>query len=146
MSKVHKNILELLNRDWDFFYLVPGVNYNVIKSFSIKVLQQETNNLFYPDLVRYKEWNIEPLSILLYKLITYKSDFKILFSISLNILHYIEKNEKFKDLSGLFYSISINALFCSVLIHFGSSDKTFQDLLEEDLKNLKWRLASGVVL
>ncbi len=146
MSKIKKNILELLNRDWDFYYLVPGVSYNVIKSYAIKTLQQETNNLFYPDLNVCKEWNVEPLSILLYKLITYKSDFEILFSISLNILHYIENNEKFKDLSGLFYSISINALFCSVLIHFGSSDKTFQDLLEEDLKNLKWRLASGTVL
>ena len=146
MSKVHKNILELLNRDWDFFYLVPGVNYNVIKSYAIKTLHIETNNLFYPDLNVCKEWNVEPLSILLYKLITYKSDFEILFSISLNILNYIENNEKFKDLSGLFYSITINALFAHVLIHFGSSDKTFQDLLEEDLKNLKWRLASGVVL
>lgn len=146
MSKIKKNILELLNRDWDFYYLVPGVSYNVIKSYAIKSLHIETNNLFYPDLSVCKEWNVEPLSILLYKLITYKSDFEILFSISLNILHYIEKNEKFKDLNGLFYSITVNALFAHVLIHFGSTDRTFQDLLEEDLKNLKWTLASGFVL
>jgi hypothetical protein len=146
MSKVKKNILLVLNRDWDFFYLVPGVNYNVIKDHAIKTLLLETNNLFYQDLVTYKEWGIEPLNILTYNLIKDKNDYKILFLNSLNILYYIEENEKFKDLSGLFYSISINALFCYVLMYFGSLDKTFQDLLEEDLKNFKWRLASGTIL
>ena len=73
-------------------------------------------------------------------------DFKLTFLNSLNILHYIEKNEKYKELSGIFYSITVNALFCYVLSHFNSDDDTFRDLLNEDLKNLKWRLVSGSVL
>lgn len=146
MSKVKDNILDLLNRDWDFFYLVPGVNYNVIKSLAIKVLQEETNNLFYPELRQLKEWNIEPLNILLYKLISSETNFILLFRYSLNILYYIEQNQKFKDLSGIFYSILLNSLFSYVLIYFSSRDRTFQDLLEEDLKNLKWRFASGTIL
>ena len=146
MSKVNKNIIYILNRDWDFFYLVPGVNYNVIKEKALKTLQEETNNLFYLDLKDLKEWGLEPLNILLYKLIKDREDFKLTFLNSLNILHYIEKNEKYKELSGIFYSIVVNALFCYVLSHFNSDDDTFRDLLNEDLKNLKWRLASGSVL
>jgi hypothetical protein len=146
MSKVNKNIIYILNRDWDFFYLVPGVNYNVIKEKALKTLQEETNNLFYLDYKDLKEWGLEPLNILLYKLIKDQKDFKLTFLNSLNILHYIEKNEKYKELSGIFYSISVNALFCYVLSHFNSDDDTFRDLLNEDLKNLKWRLASGSVL
>jgi hypothetical protein len=146
MSKVKKNIIYILNRDWDFFYLVPGVNYNVIKEKALKTLQEETNNLFYLDSKDLKEWGLEPLNILLYKLIKDREDFKLTFLNSLNILHYIEKNEKYKELSGIFYSISVNALFCYVLRHFNSDDDTFRDLLNEDLKNLKWRLASGSVL
>jgi hypothetical protein len=146
MSKVNKNIIYILNRDWDFFYLVPGVNYNVIKEKALKTLQEETNNLFYLDSKDLKEWGLEPLNILLYKLIKDQKDFKLTFLNSLNILHYIEKNEKYKELSGIFYSISVNALFCYVLSHFNSDDDTFRDLLNEDLKNLKWRLASGSVL
>jgi hypothetical protein len=146
MSKVNKNIIYILNRDWDFFYLVPGVNYNVIKEKALKTLQEETNNLFYLDSKDLKEWGLEPLNILLYKLIKDQKDFKLTFLNSLNILHYIEKNEKYKELSGIFYSISVNALFCYVLSHFNSDDNTFRDLLNEDLKNLKWRLASGSVL
>jgi hypothetical protein len=146
MSKIKKNITFILNRDWDFFYLVPGVNYNIVKEKALKTLQEETNNLFYPELSSFKEWGIEPLNILLYKLIKDQEDFKLIFLNSLNILHYIEKDDKFKDLSGIFYSITVNALFLSVLEHFGSDDKTFLDLLNEDLKNLKWRLASGSVL
>jgi hypothetical protein len=146
MSKVNKNIIYILNRDWDFFYLVPGVNYNVIKEKALKTLQEETNNLFYLDSKDLKEWGLEPLNILLYKLIKDREDFKLTFLNSLNILHYIEKNEKYKELSGIFYSISVNALFCYVLSHFNSDDDTFRDLLNEDLKNLKWRLASGSVL
>jgi hypothetical protein len=146
MSKVNKNIIYILNRDWDFFYLVPGVNYNVIKEKALKTLQEETNNLFYLDSKDLKEWGLEPLNILLYKLIKDQKDFKLTFLNSLNILHYIEKNEKYKELSGIFYSITVNALFCYVLSHFNSDDDTFRDLLNEDLKNLKWRLASGSVL
>jgi len=146
MSKVKDNILDLLNRDWDFYYLVPGVNYNVIKSLAIKVLQEETNNLFYPELRQLKEWNIEPLNILLYKLISSEKDFILLFRYSLNILYYIEQNQKFKDLSGIFYSILLNSLFSYVLIYFSSRDRTFQDLLREDLKSLKWRFATGTIL
>jgi hypothetical protein len=146
MSKVNKNIIYILNRDWDFFYLVPGVNYNVIKEKALKTLQEETNNLFYLDSKDLKEWGLEPLNILLYKLIKDREDFKLTFLNSLNILHYIEKNEKYKELSGIFYSITVNALFCYVLNHFNSDDDTFRDLLNEDLKNLKWRLASGSVL
>jgi hypothetical protein len=146
MSKVNKNIIYILNRDWDFFYLVPGVNYNVIKEKALKTLQEETNNLFYLDYKDLKEWGLEPLNILLYKLIKDQKDFKLTFLNSLNILHYIEKNEKYKELSGIFYSITVNALFCYVLSHFNSDDDTFRDLLNEDLKNLKWRLASGSVL
>lgn len=146
MSKVNKNIIYILNRDWDFFYLVPGVNYNVIKEKALKTLQEETNNLFYLDSKDLKEWGLEPLNILLYKLIKDREDFKLTFLNSLNILHYIEKNEKYKELSGIFYSITVNALFCYVLSHFNSDDDTFRDLLNEDLKNLKWRLASGSVL
>jgi hypothetical protein len=146
MSKVNKNIIYILNRDWDFFYLVPGVNYNVIKEKALKTLQEETNNLFYLDYKDLKEWGLEPLNILLYKLIKDQKDFKLTFLNSLNILHYIEKNEKYKELSGIFYSITVNALFCYVLNHFNSDDDTFRDLLNEDLKNLKWRLASGSVL
>jgi hypothetical protein len=146
MSKVNKNIIYILNRDWDFFYLVPGVNYNVIKEKALKTLQEETNNLFYLDSKDLKEWGLEPLNILLYKLIKDQKDFKLTFLNSLNILHYIEKNEKYKELSGIFYSITVNALFCYVLNHFNSDDDTFRDLLNEDLKNLKWRLASGSVL
>jgi hypothetical protein len=146
MSKVKKNIIYILNRDWDFFYLVPGVNYNVIKEKALKTLQEETNNLFYLDSKDLKEWGLEPFNILLYKLIKDREDFKLTFLNSLNILHYIEKNEKYKELSGIFYSITVNALFCYVLNHFNSDDNTFRDLLNEDLKNLKWRLASGSVL
>ena len=146
MSKVNKNIIYILNRDWDFFYLVPGVNYNVIKEKALKTLQEETNNLFYLDSKDLKEWGLEPLNILLYKLIKDQKDFKLTFLNSLNILHYIEKNEKYKELSGIFYSITVNALFCYVLSHFNSDDDTFRDLLNEDLKNLKWRMASGSVL
>lgn len=146
MSKVKKNIIYILNRDWDFFYLVPGVNYNVIKEKALKTLQEETNNLFYLEFKDLKEWGLEPLNILLYKLIKDQKDFKLTFLNSLNILHYIEKNEKYKELSGIFYSISVNALFCYVLNHFNSDDDTFRDLLNEDLKNLKWRMASGSVL
>jgi len=146
MSKVNKNIIYILNRDWDFFYLVPGVNYNVIKEKALKTLQEETNNLFYLDSKDLKEWGLEPFNILLYKLIKDQKDFKLTFLNSLNILHYIEKNEKYKELSGIFYSITVNALFCYVLSHFNSDDDTFRDLLNEDLKNLKWRLASGSVL
>ena len=146
MSKVKKNIIYILNRDWDFFYLVPGVNYNVIKEKALKTLQEETNNLFYLDSKDLKEWGLEPLNILLYKLIKDREDFKLTFLNSLNILHYIEKNEKYKELSGIFYSITVNALFCYVLNHFNSDDDTFRDLLNEDLKNLKWRMASGSVL
>ena len=146
MSKVKKNIIYILNRDWDFFYLVPGVNYNVIKEKALKTLQEETNNLFYLDSKDLKEWGLEPLNILLYKLIKDREDFKLTFLNSLNILHYIEKNEKYKELSGIFYSITVNALFCYVLSHFNSDDDTFRDLLNEDLKNLKWRLVSGSVL
>jgi len=146
MSKVKKNIIYILNRDWDFFYLVPGVNYNVIKEKALKTLQEETNNLFYLDSKDLKEWGLEPLNILLYKLIKDQKDFKLTFLNSLNILHYIEKNEKYKELSGIFYSITVNALFCYVLNHFNSDDDTFRDLLNEDLKNLKWRMASGSVL
>jgi len=146
MSKVNKNIIYILNRDWDFFYLVPGVNYNVIKEKALKTLQEETNNLFYLDSKDLKEWGLEPFNILLYKLIKDQKDFKLTFLNSLNILHYIEKNEKYKELSGIFYSITVNALFCYVLNHFNSDDDTFRDLLNEDLKNLKWRLASGSVL
>lgn len=146
MSKVKKNIIYILNRDWDFFYLVPGVNYNVIKEKALKTLQEETNNLFYLDSKDLKEWGLEPFNILLYKLIKDQKDFKLTFLNSLNILHYIEKNEKYKELSGIFYSITVNALFCYVLSHFNSDDNTFRDLLNEDLKNLKWRMASGSVL
>jgi hypothetical protein len=146
MSKVKKNILLILNRDWDFFYLVPGVNYNVIKNYAIKTLDNELNNLFYQDLANLKEWKIEPLNILLYNLIKDNRDFKLTFLNSINILYYIEKNEKYKELSGIFYSITINALFCYVLGHFNGNDETFWDLLAEDLKNLKWRFASGTVL
>jgi hypothetical protein len=146
MSKVKKNIIYILNRDWDFFYLVPGVNYNVIKEKALKTLQEETNNLFYLDSKDLKEWGLEPFNILLYKLIKDQKDFKLTFLNSLNILHYIEKNEKYKELSGIFYSITVNALFCYVLNHFNSDDNTFKDLLNEDLKNLKWRMASGSVL
>jgi hypothetical protein len=146
MSKVKKNIIYILNRDWDFFYLVPGVNYNVIKEKALKTLQEETNNLFYLEFKDLKEWGLEPFNILLYKLIKDQKDFKLTFLNSLNILHYIEKNEKYKELSGIFYSITVNALFCYVLSHFNSDDNTFKDLLNEDLKNLKWRLASGSVL
>jgi hypothetical protein len=146
MSKVNKNIIYILNRDWDFFYLVPGVNYNVIKEKALKTLQEETNNLFYLEFKDLKEWGLEPFNILLYKLIKDQKDFKLTFLNSLNILHYIEKNEKYKELSGIFYSITVNALFCYVLNHFNSDDDTFRDLLNEDLKNLKWRLASGSVL
>jgi hypothetical protein len=146
MSKVKKNIIYILNRDWDFFYLVPGVNYNVIKEKALKTLQEETNNLFYLDSKDLKEWGLEPFNILLYKLIKDQKDFKLIFLNSLNILHYIEKNEKYKELSGIFYSITVNALFCYVLNHFNSDDDTFRDLLNEDLKNLKWRMASGSVL
>jgi hypothetical protein len=146
MSKVKKNIIYILNRDWDFFYLVPGVNYNVIKEKALKTLQEETNNLFYLDSKDLKEWGLEPFNILLYKLIKDQEDFKLTFLNSLNILHYIEKNEKYKELSGIFYSITVNALFCYVLNHFNSDDDTFRDLLNEDLKNLKWRMASGSVL
>jgi len=146
MSKVNKNIIYILNRDWDFFYLVPGVNYNVIKEKALKTLQEETNNLFYLDSKDLKEWGLEPFNILLYKLIKDQKDFKLTFLNSLNILHYIEKNEKYKELSGIFYSITVNALFCYVLSHFNSDDDTFRDLLNEDLKNLKWRMASGSVL
>jgi hypothetical protein len=146
MSKVKKNIIYILNRDWDFFYLVPGVNYNVIKEKALKTLQEETNNLFYLEFKDLKEWGLEPLNILLYKLIKDQKDFKLTFLNSLNILHYIEKNEKYKELSGIFYSITVNALFCYVLNHFNSDDDTFRDLLNEDLKNLKWRMASGSVL
>lgn len=146
MSKVKKNIIYILNRDWDFFYLVPGVNYNVIKEKALKTLQEETNNLFYLDSKDLKEWGLEPFNILLYKLIKDQKDFKLTFLNSLNILHYIEKNEKYKELSGIFYSITVNALFCYVLNHFNSDDDTFRDLLNEDLKNLKWRMASGSIL
>ena len=146
MSKVKKNIIYILNRDWDFFYLVPGVNYNVIKEKALKTLQEETNNLFYLDFKDLKEWGLEPFNILLYKLIKDQKDFKLTFLNSLNILHYIEKNEKYKELSGIFYSITVNALFCYVLNHFNSDDDTFRDLLNEDLKNLKWRMASGSIL
>jgi hypothetical protein len=146
MSKVKKNIIYILNRDWDFFYLVPGVNYNVIKEKALKTLQEETNNLFYLEFKDLKEWGLEPFNILLYKLIKDQKDFKLTFLNSLNILHYIEKNEKYKELSGIFYSITVNALFCYVLSHFNSDDDTFRDLLNEDLKNLKWRMASGSVL
>jgi hypothetical protein len=146
MSKVKKNIIYILNRDWDFFYLVPGVNYNVIKEKALKTLQEETNNLFYLEFKDLKEWGLEPFNILLYKLIKDQKDFKLTFLNSLNILHYIEKNEKYKELSGIFYSITVNALFCYVLSHFNSDDNTFKDLLNEDLKNLKWRMASGSVL
>jgi hypothetical protein len=118
----------------------------VIKEKALKTLQEETNNLFYLDYKDLKEWGLEPLNILLYKLIKDQKDFKLTFLNSLNILHYIEKNEKYKELSGIFYSISVNALFCYVLSHFNSDDDTFRDLLNEDLKNLKWRLASGSVL
>ena len=96
MSKIKKNIIFILNRDWDFFYLVPGVNYNIVKEKALKTLQEETNNLFYPELSSFKEWGIEPLNILLYKLIKDQEDFKLIFLNSLNILHYIEKNEKYK--------------------------------------------------
>lgn len=146
MSKVKKNILLILNRDWDFFYLVPGVNYNVIKNYAIKTLENELNNLFYQDLANLKEWKIEPLNILLYNLIKDNRDFKLTFLNSINILYYIEKNEKYRELSGIFYSITINALFCYVLGHFNGNDETFRSLLAEDLKNLKWRFASGTVL
>lgn len=146
MSKVKKNILLILNRDWDFFYLVPGVNYNVIKNYAIKTLDNELNNLFYQDLANLKEWKIEPLNILLYNLIKDNRDFKLTFLNSINILYYIEKNEKYRELSGIFYSITINALFCYVLGHFNGNDETFRSLLAEDLKNLKWRFASGTVL
>lgn len=146
MSKVKKNILLILNRDWDFFYLVPGVNYNVIKNYAIKTLDNELNNLFYQDLANLKEWKIEPLNILLYNLIKDNSDFKLTFLNSINILYYIEKNEKYRELSGIFYSITINALFCYVLGHFNGNDETFRSLLAEDLNNLKWRFASGTVL
>jgi hypothetical protein len=146
MSKVKKNILLILNRDWDFFYLVPGVNYNVIKNYAIKTLDNELNNLFYQDLANLKEWKIEPLNILLYNLIKDNRDFKLTFLNSINILYYIEKNEEYRELSGIFYSITINALFCYVLGHFNGNDETFRDLLAEDLKNLKWRFASGTVL
>jgi hypothetical protein len=100
MSKIKKNITFILNRDWDFFYLVPGVNYNIVKEKALKTLHEETNNLFYQDLSSFKEWGIEPLNILLYKLIKDQEDFKLIFLNSLNILHYIEKDDKFKDLSG----------------------------------------------
>ena len=38
MSKIKKNITFILNRDWDFFYLVPGVNYNIVKEKALKTL------------------------------------------------------------------------------------------------------------